>query len=322
MSMSRRRFAAGLGMGAMAGMSAALQAQGRNLRILVGFAAGGAADTVARAVGDGLREAGYLAIVENKAGASGRLASEALLAAPADGNTLLLTPVGNLTLAPHVLPGLRYQPEQFAGVGSACSMSFALAVGGGSPARSLREFLDLARGNPAMAAFGTPGAGTAMHFMGVMLGKAAKVPLAHVAYKGGSAAVTDAIGGTLPAVITTLPNLLPLHRSGKLRILAVSDARPNPALPDVPTFQSLGFGDLTVSESFAFFARAGTSRPIVASLNAAINAAVSLPRIADILQKAEYQPQTMGAEALDRKVRAEYASWARVVKASGYQPQD
>ncbi len=323
MRTSRRQFAACLGASALAGVSKLSLAQDKNLRVLVGFAAGGAADTVARAVGEGLRDAGYTVVIDNKPGASGRLATEMLIGAPADGTTLLMTPLGNLTLYPHVFKSLRYDPlAQLAGVASVCNMSFALAVGAGSSAATLQDFIAQARKDPAKAGYGTPGMGTAMHVIGELLGQHAKVPLTHIPYKGGSASVTDAIGGAIPAVITTLPNLLPMHRQGKLRILAVSDPEPSPALPGVPTFKSAGFADLVVTETFAFFARSGTPAPVIAQLNQAINSAVESPRVAGVLQKVEYQLKTMSPDALDRQVRAQHARWAAVVKASGYKPEE
>lgn len=323
MTMTRRRFAATLTTLAGALPVVGVHAQDRNLRVLVGFAAGGAADTVARAVGEGLRDVGFNAIVDNKVGAGGRLATEALLTAPADGTTLLMTPMGNLTLYPHVFKALRYDPlKQFAPIAPACSMSFALAVGANSPARTLAEFIALAKANPSAAAYGTPGAGTVMHFIGQLLSRHAQIPMTHVAYKGGSAAVTDAIGGTLPSVITTTPNLLPMHHAGKLRILAISNDVPLAALPGVPTFKSLGFDDLVITETFAFFARSGTPAPMVAQLNRAVTQAVNSEKVANLLTRQEYQTRTATAEALDRQMREEYARWAGIVKATGYAPED
>jgi tripartite-type tricarboxylate transporter receptor subunit TctC len=323
MNTTRRQFAGLLGASALAAHSPFSWAQDKTVRVLVGYAAGGAADTVARAVAEGVRGHGFNMLVDNKGGAGGRLATEALVAAPADGATLLMTPMGNLTLYPHVFKSLSYDPlKQFVGVGKACSMSFALAVGASSPAKTLKEFLDLARKDNALAAYGTPGAGTAMHFIGQLLGKAAKVPLAHVAYRGGSAAVTDAIGGVLPSVITTLPNLLPMHKSGKLRILAISDEAPLAALPGVPTFKSLGYGDLAITETFALFARAGTPAPLVTQLNKSVTEAVQSEKIASLLHKLEYLPQTATTEALDKQLREDHARWGQIVKAAGYTPED
>ena len=319
MFITRRAFVGLLGASSLAFPSLA---QARTLRILVGYAAGGAADVVARAVAEGLRDAGYTVNVENKAGAAGRLATEALLAAPADGSTLILAPQGNLTLYPHVVKA-KFDPlKELTPIAPACRMSFALAVGSKSPATNLQDFLAQAAKTPAMASFGTPGAGTAMHFIGTLLGKHANFPFIHVAYKGGAAAVTDAVGGHLPAVITTTPNLLPMHRSGQLRILAISDDVPNAALPGVPTFKAAGYPDLNISEAFAFFARSGTSPALVAQLNQAIGNAVKLPKVSQVLEKAEFTPLTMSPEAMDKQLQAEHANWARIVKSVGYTPDN
>lgn len=322
MPIQRRRLGACLAICAALALPGLAPAQDKQIKILVGYAPGGAADTVARAVGDGLRESGYTAIVENKPGAGGRMATEAVVNGPADGSTLLFTPLGNLTLYPHVFKGLRYDPlKDLAGVGTANSMSFALAVAASSPAKTLQEFLAMARKDPNMAAFGTPGAGTAMHFLGAMLGKQAQVSLTHVPYKGGSAALNDAIGGTLPAVITTTPNLLPMHRAGKIRILAVSESEPNAALPGVPTFKAAGFPELVVEESFGYFVKAGTPPAVIEQLNQAITKAVKSPKVTAILEKQQFEPQTLSPQALDQRVRSGHATWARAVQSTGYTPE-
>jgi tripartite-type tricarboxylate transporter receptor subunit TctC len=299
-------------------------AQGaRQLKVLVGYAPGGAADTVARAVGEGLRSSGYTVVVDNKAGATGRLAIDALLALPADGAALVIAPLSNLTIYPHIYRSLRYDPlKDLVPVATASGMSFGIAVGASNPAKTLQEYLALAKKDPAMASYGTPGAGTPMHFLGVMLGREAKVTLTHVPYKGGSAALTDAIGGTLPAVITTLPNLLPMHRAGKLRILAISNAEPLAALPGVPTFKAAGFPSLTMSEVFGFFAKAGTPAPVVNGLNAAISNAVKSPAVVAALNKVEFEPRVSTPAEMDKQVRSEYETWAKVVKSTGYTPEE
>jgi len=324
MLFDRRQFGLAALSGLMAGTAsltprAARAADDKLLNVLVGYAPGGAADTVARTVGDGLRSGGYNAIVDNKSGAGGRLALESLLQAPADGSTLCITPLGNLTIYPHIYRNLRYDPlKDLAPVGTAAGMTFGLAVGAASPAKTLAQFLDLARKDPAMAAFGTPGAGTQMHFLGVMLARQAKVEMTHVPYKGGSAALADAIGGSLPAVITTLPNLLPMHRDGKLRLLAISNTEPLAELPGVPTFVSAGFPDLTMVEVFGYFARAGTSPDAVKALSNAIGASVASAGVQQALKRIEFTPTTMSPAELGERVRTQYARWGEIVKSTGY----
>ena len=212
--------------------------------------------------------------------------------------------------------------KDFVPVGTATGIVYGLAVGASVPAKNLKEFLALAKLNPRFAAYGSPGAGTPMHFLGAMLARDSKVPLSHIPYRGESAALTDAIGGTLPAVVTTLPNLLPMHRAGKLRILAVSSAEPVPSLPGVPTFASQGFPDLVMSEVFGFFARKGTPAAAVAQLNAAISAADASPGVVEAMQKLEFTPQAMSSDALGKYLASDHARWASIVKATGYTPED
>jgi tripartite-type tricarboxylate transporter receptor subunit TctC len=323
MPLLRRHFTAWAGAAAFTALAPLAHAQPKTVKLLVGYAPGGAADLVARAVGEALRDSGYTVVVENKPGASGRLATDALLAAPADGATLLFAPLGNLTLYPHLFKSVKFDPlKDLAPIGVASTMGFALAVPANSPATSLQAFLKLASSNAALASFGTPGAGTAMHFLGTMLGKQAGVNLTHVPYRGGSAAVTDAVGGTLPAVITTTPNLLPMHRSGKLRILAVSDAVVPAGLTGASTFKDAGFADLTIAESFALFAKAGTAAAVVAQFNQALNTALQSPKLKSVLDKAEFSARPWSSDELARHIQAEHGVWGRVVKASGYTPED
>jgi tripartite-type tricarboxylate transporter receptor subunit TctC len=198
MYVNRRQLGAWISAGLMAVAlpSQALAQGSKPLRILVGYAPGGAADTVARAVGEGLRSSGYTVIVENKAGAGGRLSIESLVTSPADGTTLVIAPLSALTIFPHIYKSLKYDPlKDLVPVGTASGMSFGIAVGAASPAKTLQDYIALAKKDNAQAAYGTPGAGTPMHFLGAMLGREAKAPLTHVPYKGGSAALTDAIGG-------------------------------------------------------------------------------------------------------------------------------
>lgn len=323
MTMNRRQLVATLGLGAasLAYPMLAPAQPSKTLKILVGFAAGGAADVVARAIGDGLRSSGYTAIIDNKVGAGGRLAADALLAAPADGTTLMFTPSTNLTLYPHIYTNLRYEIKSFAAIGTACEFDFGLAVGPGSRATTLKEFLAQAKADAKLGAFGTPGAGTIMHFIGEQLAKQSGVPLLQVPYKGGAAALTDVIGGQVPSVITTLPNLIPMHKAGKVRILAMSGATTATDLPDVPTFKSAGFPELTVAEYFALFARQGTPRDVQAHLAAALNAAIATPTVKAALEKLNYQPMSMTPDALVARLTSDLERWRGVVKASGYTPE-
>ena len=293
-------------------------AQTKPLKILVGYPAGGAVDVVARQVAEEMRTYGYNAIVENKTGAAGQLATDAMLAAPADGSTVVLMPGGNATIFPHVYPKLRYSMADLAPLAGVCSFTFALGVGPGTPAKNLKEFVEWAKANPGKASYGTPGAGTAMHFMGVMFARQAGIDFQHVPYRGGAAAMTDLLGGNIPALATTLPNLVTHHKSGKLRILAFSGDQPLPGLPGVSTFKELGYPDLQIREVFGLFASSKTPAPVLAELEKAMLAAAKTPRLVAAIEKLEFDSEVVNAAELSQKLKADFVRWGPVIKATGY----
>jgi tripartite-type tricarboxylate transporter receptor subunit TctC len=210
----------------------------------------------------------------------------------------------------------------FALLATACEFDFALAVGPGTPAKTLAEFIDWAKANPTKAQFGSPGAGTAMHFIGVQLGQLGKFEFQHIPYRGGAPALTDTMGGTLPAVMTTLPNVLSAHRTGKVRVLAHSGSTRSAALPDVPTFKESGFPTLAISDSFVWVAPARTPASVQQELAAALAAAVSKPKVKAALSAAEYDALTLTPEALAARLSIESKHWAEIVKATGYKAED
>lgn len=296
----------------------------KKLQMLVGFPPGGAPDTVARAIGTALRTQGYTAIVENKAGAGGRLAMDALLNAPADASSVLLVPAGTLTIYPHIFSNFKYDTlKDVVPVATACEFQFGMAVGPAVPptVKTVNDFLAWCKANPGKAQYGTPGAGTAMHFIAMELGRLGKVPLQHIPYKGGAPALTDAMGGQIAAVFTTLPLLIQAHKAGKVRILAHSGESRLDAVKDVPTFKDSGFAHLTMSEMFVFVA---SSRMPVANqklIAAALNAAVATATVKSTLDAAEYDPVSLTQDAIAARLKSEHQRWAQVVKASGFKAE-
>ncbi len=296
--------------------------QGKPLKILVGYPAGGAVDVVARQVGEELRALGYNAVIENRTGASGQLATDAMLAAPADGSTIILMPGGNATIFPHVYPKLRYTIGDLAPLAGVCSFQFGLATGPGTPAKNLKEFVDWAKANPGKASYGTPGAGTVMHFMGVMFGRKAGIDFQHVPYRGGAAAMTDVLGGTIPALATTLPNLVTQHKSGKLRILGFTGDKALPGLPGVQTFKEQGYPELQLTEISGFFASSKTPKATLTDLEKALMAAAKQPRLVAAIEKLEFDSDVTSAADLASHLKADFDRWGPVIKATGYKAED
>lgn len=297
---------------------------GKMTRIVVGFSPGGAVDIVARIYADELRSAGGgNFMVDNKAGAGGRIGVQNVKDAPVDGSTLLLTPSSVLTIYPHVYKKLPYDSvKDLVAIAPACEYYFGLAVGPGTPATTLPEFIDWAKKNPKIASYGSPGSGTGPHFMGAMLAKASGVSLTHVPYRGGASALQDIIGGQLPALITTVPNLLPHHRSGKIRILAQTADKRLTTIPDVPSFKELGFNDLSLREWFGFFGPAGMSHAMAASLHAALTKASRERAVGDALAKQGFDAMSGDLDALARLVKSDLAAWGPIVKATGFSPEE
>lgn len=308
----------GLAIGASAG------AQDGPVRILVGFAPGGTSDVIARLIVDRMRTSlGTPVVVENKPGANGMLVAEALKNAAPDGRTLMIAPISVTVFAPLTHAKLRYDPiKDFAPVSLAATFQMALAVGPGSPAKTLQEYITWVRANPAKATYGTPTAGGPPHFFGVMLARATGLDLAVVPYKGGAPMVNDLIGGQVPAGITVLPELVRHHDAGKVRMLASSGSQRSPVTPNVPTFKELGFAAIEGVGWQAFHTTSGTQRATIDRLSAAIAAAIKAPELNERLLALGLEPVGSTPGELAARIAEDSARWAPIVKASGFRADE
>jgi tripartite-type tricarboxylate transporter receptor subunit TctC len=304
--------------------AASAAAQDAPLRILVGFPPGGGSDLIARLAAEHLRASlGANVVVENRPGASGMIAAEALKNAAPDGRTLMVSPIAVTVLAPFTHRNLKYDPDRdFAPVSLAANFQFALAVGPGSPAKTLHEYFTWVREGRARGAYGIPVAGGPAHFFGVMLGKAARVDMTPVPYKGGSSLVNDLIGGQVPAGVASLADVIAQHRAGRLRVLATSGAERSPIAPEVPTFKELGFADIEGSGWQAFHTTAGTPRETIGKLSAAIAAAMRKPEVRERLLALGLEPVGSTPEELARRTLQDTARWGPIVKSAGFQAED
>ncbi len=292
------------------------------IRIVFPFAAGGSGDALARLIAEHLRTGlGQPAIVENRAGAQGRIGVQAVKAAPADGKTLLLTPVAPMSVYVHVYPSLGYDPvADFQPVAQVATFDFALAIGPQVPAKSLSELVAWVKANPSQGSYGTPAAGTLPHFFAVKFARAAGLDVRHVGYRGSAAAMTDLVGGQIPMVVTTTSDVLEHHKAGSVRVLATSDRERSPFLPGVPTFREAGY-DIEGSGWYAIYAPAGTPAEVVARLNGAIVAGVRAPATKERLLAFGLVPTGTSAAELAAIQKKDSELWAPAVKASGFTPQ-
>jgi tripartite-type tricarboxylate transporter receptor subunit TctC len=326
--MDRRRFlGASAGLCALGGLASRASAEliNRNARLLVGFPAGGSVDTVARLLVEQMK--GYAAsmIVDNRPGAGGRTALEALRTSDADGSVLALTPGDQITLFPHVYNKLSYAPlRDFAAVGTVCTVQFLLTVGPMVPSAvtTLAGFIAWCRANPKLATFGTPGAGTRPHFVGAMLAQAAGLELLHAPYKGSGPAIQDLLGGRIPAAIFVISNTLPHVQSGTLRALATTAPHRSLLLPQVPTMREAGFPALEGVEWFGVFVPAATPAETVTSLNGAVHRALATDSVKAGLAQQSIDVAGSSPGDLDRLMRSDAERWGEVVKATGFRPID
>ena len=293
------------------------------IKILVGFAAGGTADLIARVVADKMKDSiGQPVIVENRPGAIGRIAAEAVKNAAPDGTTIMVMPIGPMAVVPHVYKDIPYDPiKDFTPIAIGATFQFAFAAGPASGAKTWADFAAWAKANPGKAAYATSGAGSLPHFFGVLLGRGIGVDMVHVPYKGSAAYINDLVGGQVPAAVDAIADLTELHRAGKVTILASSGSKRSVALPDVPTFAELGVKNVEAIGWFGFFAPAKTPKPIVDALNRAINKALTSPDVVAKLAGIGMDPTTGTPEDFAKMVALDYAKWGPIVTASGFKPE-
>jgi len=324
---SRRRIllasaAALLSAGDPGARRAVAQVVGRQSRIVVGFPPGGAPDVVARLTADALRGSyAPTVIVENKPGAGGRIAAEAVKNGDADGSVMLVTPNPIITIYPHVYRKLSYDPlHDLTLVTSLCSFPLVLTAGPALPAsvKSLADLVPWARAHPGSASFGTPAAGSTLHFIGVVFANAAGIELVHVPYKGGPEVVNDLIGGRIPLAVTPPAPVVPHIQAGKLRALATTSVQWSSVLPDVPTFRESGYPQLDMKDWIGLFVPAKTPADTIARLNAIVRGALNKADVKAAFATLMMEAGGESPKDAARMVEAEYEMWRPIVKASGF----
>lgn len=293
------------------------------IRFIVGYPAGAVSDTLTRMLAEELRkQLGQTVIVENRVGAAGRLSCEALKAAAPDGQTLLFAPVALVAIFPHTYKSLRYDPfVDFAPVSHIAGFQIGLAIANNVPATKLAEYVALVKRDPKFGNYGSSGAGSIPHFVGVLIGRAAGIEMTHIPYKGTAPVLTDLAGGNVSAGSLGIGDLSSLHRAGKLKVLATSGAKRSPAMPDVATFTELGLG-IEGSGWFSVFTRAGSPKPLVDRYAKIFADAARGPAMQELFDKTGLDGSGTTPEELARIHRADYERWGPVIKASGFTSDD
>lgn len=287
----------------------------KNITMLVGFVAGGAADTGARIMAKRLGEnLGVSVTVENKAGAGGNIAHQQTATGPADGSLLLLGSVGPLTIAPHMMK-LGYDPvKDLAPLTMAVNFPNVLVVHPGTGIKTFAEFIAAAKKNPGKLDFASTGVGSASHLAGELLNDMANIDTLHVPYKGGAAALQDVLSGRVAGWYATMATAAPHIEAGKLVPLASTGAQRVASLPKVPTIAESGYPGFNATNWYAFMASAKVPKPVLDRWNQELVKVLTAPDVVEQLNKHGLTPMPGSRDELARYMASETAMWGRIIR--------
>jgi tripartite-type tricarboxylate transporter receptor subunit TctC len=302
-----------------AGLAQAQSAQ--PIRILVGFPPGGGTDAIARILADKLKdELGAPVIVDNRAGAGGQIAAQALKAAAPDGHTFFLSHDHTISILPLVTKNPGFDPAvDFIPVAGFATFANALALSSGTPGKSLPDYVAWVRQHGGKDTIGVPAPASIPEFLVGMLASKYKLDLQAAAYRGSAPMMGDMLGNQIKAGVASIPDFIENHKAGKLRVVAVIGDKRQAILPDVPTFAELGVPGLEELPYYGIFAPAGTPHAVLDRFNQAMLKVIAMPDVREKLVgmglAVDYQPQSLFAN----RVKGYTQSWERIIKASGFQ---
>jgi len=300
------------------------QAQTGTIRLLVGFPAGGGTDAIARTLAEKLKDTlGTNVIVENRGGAGGQIAAQALKAAPADGSTFFLSHDHTISILPLVVKNPGFDPaHDFVAVAGFATFVNALAVSGGTPAKSMNEYLSWLRQQGAgKGAVGVPAPASVPEFLVKVIGEKYALDLQAVPYRGSAPMIADMLGNQISAGIGSVPDFIENHKAGKIRVVAVLGGKRQAALPDVPTFAELGLAGFEDVPYYGIFAPAGTPKAAIERFSEAVAKVIALPEVHERLTAMGLSVGYMAPQQLASRERAYAKTWARIIKDSGFQAQ-
>lgn len=324
---NRRRFLFGSAGGVVSyalGLSPTLsQPLHSTARIMVGFPAGGPSDVIARLLAEQMKAYASSTIVENRPGAGGRVVMDVLKNSAADGSVMVLTPAVAVALYPHVYKSLSYNPQQdFAPVTTISTTSMLIAIGPLVPStvKTLADFIAWCRSNPNQSSYGSPGAGSPLHFLGVMLSRAANFEYLHVPFQGTAPSIQSLLGSQIASCISPIGSFVSHVRAGTLRALATTGAQRSPLLPDVPTVAEAGYPALEFAEWFGIFVPARTPSGTVETLSSVLRAALQTKEMQAGLANQSVDAGGLTPADFARQIKADTDRWGPIVKASGFTP--
>jgi tripartite-type tricarboxylate transporter receptor subunit TctC len=289
------------------------------IRFIVPFPPGGSADILARAIGQKAGEGlAQPLVVDNRPGAGTAIGAEALAKSPPDGYSIMIGTVSSHAINPALNPKLPYDPlRDFTPISLVATIPFAMIVHPSVPAKSVQEFVALARAKPGSLNYSSAGNGTSNHLAGELLKSMAGIDIVHIPYKGSAPALNDLLAGQVSLMFDLVLTAAPHIKSGAVRGLAVTSAKRSSALPDLPTVAESGVPGYEVSAWFGIFAPAGVSQPVVQRLNAEFIKALEQPDLRQRLASQGAEPLSSTPSEFSAYLRSEIDKWAKVVKASG-----
>lgn len=323
MNIDRRSFALCGAALVLPGLVAAQQGwPNKPVRLIVPFSAGGPSDVLARAFARNFSEAiGQPVVVENRAGAGGAIGIDAAAKAAPDGYTLGFAHTGTTAINPHVMAKHPYDPlADLTPITPIVSYANVLVVNADVPVRTVAEFVAWAKANPRNASFASGGTGASNHLAGELLKVLTGTPLTHIPYKGSGPAMTDVVGGTVPAMFDIPVTLLPHVRSGRIRPLAILSPRRSSVLPDVPTLREAGYPGFEEAGSdlwFGLVGPAGLPQALLERIHTETAAVLRKPEMLESIKTMGYEPWVMSPQEFRAFIRSDHAKWGKVVKAAG-----
>ena len=288
------------------------------IRVIVGLAAGGSADIIARAVSQKLTDVfKHPVLVENRPGASGNIAADFAAKASPDGYTLFVASMTTHSIGPHIYTNLSFDAiKDFEPVVLMVRIPLVMFINASVPAANVKEFIALTKTNPGKYSYSSAGAGSPPHLVAELFKLKTDAQLLHVPYKGTGAALPDLVGGQVQMMVDGPPPFLPFVKSGKLKALAAASEKRNPLLPEVPTFAEAGIAGMEAGLWYGIVAPKGTPKAVVAKFNAEINRALEQPDLRERFAALSVEIVGGPPEALGRYMNAEYKRWGEVVRAA------
>ena len=293
-----------------------------SVKLMVGFPPGGGTDAIARLFSDKLKDVlGTSVIVENKAGAGGQIAAQALKAAPTDGSVLFLSHDHTISILPQVVKAPGFNPAQdFTPVAGFATFVNGLAVSGNTPAKTFPEYVAWVK-TKGKDTVGVPAPASVPEFLVKVIGEKYKLDLQAAPYRGSAPMIGDMLGNQIAAGVASVPDFIENHKSGKLRMVAVIGAKRQAILPEVPTFAELGLAGFEDLPYYGIWAPHGTPKAVVDRYADAVSKVVAMPDVKERLTAMGLAVGYMTPQQLGEREKAYTATWARIIKASGFQAQ-